>query len=85
MSGVSFALPQDALAAATNPAGMDLIGDLIDLGATWFRPIREAEISGNLGPGVNGTYDANDSKNFIIPEFGYNRQINPDVTLGVSV
>lgn len=85
MGGVSIALPQDALAAATNPAGMGLIGDRIDLGATWFRPIRETEISGNLGPGVNGTYDANESKNFIIPEFGYNRQINPDVTLGVSV
>ena len=85
MGGVGIALPQDALAAATNPAGMGLIGDRIDLGATWFRPIREAEISGNPGPGVNGTYDANESKNFIIPEFGYNRQINPDVTLGVSV
>ncbi len=85
MGGVGIALPQDALAAATNPAGMGLVGDRIDLGATWFRPIREAEISGNPGPGVNGTYDANESKNFIIPEFGYNRQINPDVTLGVSV
>ena len=85
MGGVGIALPQDALAAASNPAGMGLIGDRIDLGATWFRPIRESEISGNPGPGVNGTYDANESKNFIIPEFGYNRQINPDVTLGVSV
>ena len=82
MGGVSIALPQDALAAATNPAGMGLIGDRIDLGATWFRPIRETEIT---TAGINGTYDANESKNFIIPEFGYNRQINPDVTLGVSV
>jgi long-chain fatty acid transport protein len=41
MGGVGIALPQDALAAATNPAGMGLIGDRIDLGATWFRPIRE--------------------------------------------
>ncbi len=85
MGGVGIALPQDALAAATNPAGLGLVGDRIDIGATWFRPIRETEISGNPGPGVNGTYDANATKNFIIPEFGYNRQINPDVTLGVSV
>jgi long-chain fatty acid transport protein len=85
MGGVGIALPQDALAAATNPAGLGLVGDRIDIGATWFRPIRETEISGNPGPGVNGTYDANETKNFIIPEFGYNRQINPDVTLGVSV
>jgi long-chain fatty acid transport protein len=86
MGGVGIALPQDALAAASNPAGMGLIGDRIDVGATWFRPIRETEISGNGGgAAVNGRYDANETKNFIIPEFGYNRQINPEVTLGVSV
>ncbi|MDZ4140573.1 MAG: outer membrane protein transport protein [Methylotenera sp.] len=85
MGGVGIALPQDALAAASNPAGMGLIGDRVDFGLTWFRPERESEISGNILPGVNNTFDANDSKNFFIPEFGYNRQINPDVTLGVSV
>ncbi len=82
MGGVGIALPQDALAAAANPAGMGLIGDRIDIGATWFRPIRESEIT---TAGINGTYDANESENFIIPEFGYNRQINPEVTLGVSI
>ena len=86
MGGVGIALPQDALAAAANPAGMGLIGDRVDFGVTWFRPIRESEIVGNLGgAAVNGTYDANDTTNFIIPEFGYNRQINPNVTFGVSV
>ena len=87
MGGVGIALPQDALAAATNPAGMGLIGDRVDFGVTWFRPVRESEIVGNGAPipGINSTYSANDSKNFFIPEFGYNRQINPDVTLGVSV
>lgn len=86
MGGVGIALPQDALAAASNPAGMGLIGERIDIGATWFRPIRETQISGNGGgASVNGNYDANESKNFLIPDFGYNRQIKPDVTMGVSV
>jgi len=85
MGGVGIALPQDAIAAATNPAGMGLIGDRIDFGVTWFRPSRETEITGNAFPGVNGTFDANNTQNFFIPEFGYNRQINPEVTLGVSV
>ena len=86
MGGVGIALPQDALAAATNPAGMGLIGDRLDFGATWFRPIRESEIVGNLGgAAVNGTYKANETKDFIIPEFGYNRVINPELSLGVSV
>ena len=86
MGGVGIALPQDALAAATNPAGMGLIGDRIDFGATWFRPIREAEIVNNQGgSAINGSYSANDTKNFIIPEFGYNKVINENMTLGVSV
>lgn len=85
IGGVGIALPQDALAAAANPAGLGLIGDRVDFGVTWFRPQREAEITKSPAPGANGTYDANDTENFIIPEFGYNRQINPDITLGVSV
>jgi long-chain fatty acid transport protein len=85
MGGVGIALPQDALAAAANPAGMGLIGDRVDLGVTWFRPQRETTISGNAFPGVDANYDANDTENFFIPDFGYNRQINPKLTLGVSV
>lgn len=85
MGGVGIALPQDALAAATNPAGMSQVGDRVDFGITWFRPVRESEITGNIFPGVDGTYKANDSKNFFIPEFGYNRQLSPEMTLGVSV
>jgi len=85
MGGVGIALPQDALAAAANPAGMGLIGDRVDFGVTWFRPQREAEIVGGNGFGADGKYDANNTENFVIPEFGYNRQINPEVTLGVSV
>ena len=84
MGGVGIALPQDALAAATNPAGMGLIGDRFDVGVTWFRPIRESEIVGNTN-GADGTYKANDTKNFFIPEFGYNKVINDRLSLGVSV
>jgi long-chain fatty acid transport protein len=85
MGGVGIALPQDALAAAANPAGMGLIGDRVDFGVTWFRPQREAEITGTSFGFSDGKYDANDTENFIIPEFGYNRVINQDLTLGVSV
>ncbi|NOT65328.1 MAG: long-chain fatty acid transporter [Methylotenera sp.] len=87
MGGVGIALPQDALAAAANPAGMGLIGNRVDFGVTWFRPVRESELVNTAGgsKALDGTYDANDSQNFFIPEFGYNRQINPNLTLGVSV
>ena len=85
MGGVGIALPQDSLAAATNPAGMALIGNRLDLGVDWFKPDRGAEIVGNAVPGVNGKYDGNDTASFLIPEFGYNRMLNPNLALGVSV
>ncbi|OGV78268.1 MAG: long-chain fatty acid transporter [Methylotenera sp. RIFCSPLOWO2_02_FULL_45_14] len=88
MGGVGIALPQDALTTAANPAGLGLVGDRVDFGMTWFRPIRESEISGNdMGPfgSADGTYDANNTKNFAIPEFAYSRVITPEVSLGITV
>ena len=84
MGGASIALPLDAVAAANNPAGMVMVGDRIDLGLTWFRPNRNAEIAGN-GFGLTGNYDGNGKSDFFIPQFGYNRMINADTSLGVSV
>jgi len=83
MGGVGIALPQDSLAAATNPAGMALIGNRMDLGLDWFRPDRGAEIVGN--PMLSGTYDGNGASDFLIPEFGFNRMLDPNLALGISV
>lgn len=84
LAGVGIALPQDGLVAATNPAGTAFVGDRLDIGATWFRPDRGADIHGN-GAGLNGSYDANDSQNFIIPEIGYAKQLSPQWSAGVAV
>lgn len=89
MGGVGIALPQDALAPATNPAGNAWIGTRFDGELEWFRPIREAEIVGNanppFGPGRSGTYDASGRKDFLIPGVGYNRMVNQDLALGIAV
>ena len=85
MGGVGIALPQDALAAATNPAGMVMVGDRIDFGAELFIPKRSAQITGAGAPGANGSYDGNDKKYFLIPNFGYNKMMGPDYSLGVSI
>ena len=85
MGGVGIALPQDALAAATNPAGIAWVGDRIDFGATLFMPDRGASITGSGAPGANGTYDGNDTSSFLIPDFGYHRTLNPNLTFGVAV
>jgi long-chain fatty acid transport protein len=86
MGGASIALPQDAIAAAYNPAGMAYIGNRFDFGLTWFMPGgREATIVGSPAPFNNTSYDGDGTSNFFIPEFGYNRMIDDKLSVGVSV
>lgn len=79
MAGVGVAYGQDTLAAATNPANMVLVGGGWDVGIDYFRPQRKSGIMGL------GSFDGNDSENYLIPEFGYNRMISSDMSVGVSV
>jgi long-chain fatty acid transport protein len=87
--GAGVAKPGDSLAGATNPAGLLLVGNRFDIGLTLFRPNRNATISGNtLPPGypdVNGAYDGNRVKNFVLPELGYSLQYRPNLALGVAI
>lgn len=92
MGGVGIALPQDALTAASNPAGMGLIGDRLDVGLTWFRPQREAKLTNTgstLPPAFlgfsDGNFEGNNRENFLIPEAGFNKVITPEISFGVSV
>ncbi len=84
MGGAGVAYSQDALAAATNPAGMVLVGSRVDGGASWFRPIRDTGIVGNGSIGTV-SYDVNEKKDFLIPEFGYNTMLDSNRSFGVSV
>ena len=84
IAGVSIALPQDALAAASNPAGTAAVGNRLDLGLTWFAPSRGADIAGNaFGP--DASYSADETKNYFIPDFGYTRALSPSTSVGVAV
>lgn len=83
-AGVGIAWSQDALAAATNPAGTTAVGDRVDLGLTWFAPRRSAEIVGNAF-GADARYDGNGRKDFFIPEFGYAKQWSSTLGAGVAV
>ncbi len=85
MGGASIALPLDSIAAANNPAGMVMVGNHIDFALTLFRPDRSAEITGSPAPGADGTYSGNGRSNFFVPDFGYNKMISADTSLGVSV
>lgn len=92
MGGVGIALPQDSLAAATNPAGMALVGNQIDFGVDLFSPIRSSTWTGTGTNPMNGVYmtvSAQEYKSgkdlFAVPEFGYNRMLNNDMSLGLVV
>ncbi len=85
MGGVGIALPQDALAPATNPAGLGFIGNRADVGLLYFQPDRESSITGNIFPGVNGTYDGNGRKGFLIPDFGVSYAYSPALSMGLAV
>ena len=87
IGGAGIALPQDALAAATNPAGMALVGNRMDFGLDWFSPKRTTIHTGGTpnAVGINeGTYDSGNN-NFFIPEFGYNKMMSPNSSLGIAV
>ena len=95
MGGVGIALPQDSLAAATNPAGMAMVGSRWDVGLDLFSPIRTSRWTGTSTAAgrVNGIYatvtqntDYKSGKNlFAIPEFGYNRALGKDMAVGLVV
>ncbi len=88
IAGVGIALPQDALAAATNPAGTGLVGSRLDVGLNYFEPSRSARIEGNnLGPfgSLDGDYSGDGKRHFFIPEFGYTRVFSPTISLGLAV
>ena len=85
MGGVGIAYGQDAMAAATNPANMVLVGNRWDVGVDYFRPQRDTSIVGTPFGFADGKFDGNSSENYFVPEFGYNKMIANNMSLGVSV
>jgi len=78
MAGASTANHDDAFFGANNPAAAAFAGNRMDLGVDLFSPIREAANSGM------GSVES-DSNYFLVPEFGYNRMVNNNLALGVTV
>ena len=97
MAGAGVALPQDAMTAATNPAGMASVGNRMDFGAAVFSPLRSYTADTPTGangfvPGtgiglVNGNGTTVDSERdlFLVPHFAYNTMLTATTSLGVAV
>ena len=86
MGGAATATASDAFGGANNPASMVWVGSRLDLGVDLFSPRRSVERTGSLTPGiaVNGRVDS-DSNLFLVPEFGYNRMLDANRSLGLTV
>ncbi len=79
MGGAATAMSEDTFGGANNPASMVFVGDRIDFGASLFSPRREAT------SGAFNTTEQSDSNYFVVPELGYNKMMNTDLSLGVTV
>ena len=84
MGGAATAMSEDTFGGANNPASMVFVGDRLDLGASLFSPHRQAT-SGFAGAVGGQANEDSDSNYFVVPEFGYNKMINANVSLGVSL
>ena len=86
MGGAGVAYAQDAMAAATNPAGMVHVGNRFDVGLEFFKPNREVETAwSNVAPGVVHKAKGNEDELFFIPEFGYNKMLDDNSSFGLTV
>ena len=78
MAGAATALAQDGFAGANNPAAAAFAGDRLEVGADLFNPERSASRTG--GAGAESGHEL-----FLIPEFGYNRRVNEQIGVGLTV
>ena len=84
MGGAATAMVGDTYGGANNPAAMVFAGTRVDLGLDIFSPKRDARRSGAGFATLNGKVDS-ESTVFYIPEFGVNRMLSSNMSLGVTV
>ncbi|VAW63161.1 putative facilitator of salicylate uptake [hydrothermal vent metagenome] len=87
LAGAGVAHSQDALAIATNPAGIAGMGERMDVGAAIFSPLRSYTVRGapsGTGFGLNeGKVDSN-LDYFLIPHFAYNWRLDNNSSLAFA-
>jgi len=87
LAGAGVALPQDALAAATNPAGMVHLDERIDAGVGLFSPSPRgftANADVTPAPITPGSYESENDL-FLVPHIGWNKPIDEVSSFGISV
>jgi long-chain fatty acid transport protein len=86
MGGASTAMASDSMGGANNPASMVWAGTRVDAGLDFFAPKRSISRTGGTGAGagLNGSADSGSNLHYV-PEFGFNKMIGTDMSLGVTV
>jgi long-chain fatty acid transport protein len=85
MAGASTAVAQDAFGGANNPATMAFAGNQWAIGLDLFSPWRKAERTGSPPAAALDGSAESDSNYFVVPEFGFNYMLRPNLALGVTV
>ena len=99
LAGAAVAYSHDALASATNPAGLVKVGERMDIGGAIFNPNRKYTIEGTssfnpFGPAgqcpgdacfplAEGTFESSHDY-FFIPHFGYNWMLDDTTAVGIA-
>jgi long-chain fatty acid transport protein len=78
IGGAGVAFPQDALAPATNPAGLAFIENRLDIGVTYFNPDRSATLGGR-------EFSGNETSEFFIPDISFKRSLSEKVDVGLAL
>ncbi|HMO45033.1 MAG TPA: outer membrane protein transport protein [Rubrivivax sp.] len=84
MGGAAAAVAQEPFGGAVNPGAMSFLDTQWQAGLSWFSPDRDASRKGSGLAGIDGSVTS-DSKNFFVPEFGWNWRTRPDLAVGVTV
>jgi long-chain fatty acid transport protein len=85
MGGAAIASTDNAFAGANNPATSAWAGNRMEAGVDWFSPKRSASRTGSQPGGFADGNLESGSNNFLIPEFGYNKQLDGARSFGVTV
>ncbi|NNF66665.1 MAG: hypothetical protein HKM98_04055 [Gammaproteobacteria bacterium] len=91
MAGAGVALPQDAMIAGTNPAGMVFVGNRTDLGLALFSPRRSyqttaSQLNGNMGAFTIGPNNLDSGREwFVLPNFARNWMIDESSSWGITL
>ncbi len=91
LAGAGVAFPQDAMAGATNPAGMAFVGNRFDIGVVLFKPDRHYSAGPSLANGNGGAFTIgpdsvkSGDETFFIPSFGINYMLSDNDAIGLSV